>query len=226
MKYGIEYLRNSMRKEGYELISKEYSSVKKMDYMCNKGHKSSMLPCNWFGGKRCPTCKFIKIGNLKRLDFNVVEESFSANNFLLLSTVTDYKDNETKIKYICPNGHNHSTSWTKWQQNRRCPSCSKNAKVHYNDVKRSFENANYTLISKEYHRKTKLEYIYVIMDINIVLVGGIGSNVKDVLSVVLLKDLGLTIMVGKGESLLSHTVKLGKIRNINRIFVNAMEISV
>ena len=36
--YDINYLKVSMEKENYILLSTKYSSIKKMEYICNNGH--------------------------------------------------------------------------------------------------------------------------------------------------------------------------------------------
>lgn len=157
-KYTIEDIKKSMKSEGYTLLSAEYSSIRKMDYICPQGHKSSMLSCNWFGGKRCPVCKGIKIGNSKRMPFDIVKSSFETEGYVLLSEDSEYKNNRVKLRYRCPKGHTHGVAWTKWQQGRRCPFCAKNSKVHYKDVKLSFELEGYKLFSLKYEYNGKLEY--------------------------------------------------------------------
>lgn len=83
-----------MLKENYTLLSTEYSSVRKLEYICDKGHKSSMLSSNWIKGRRCPKCKAINIGNYKRPQFGVIERSFKFEGYVLLSKESDYKNNE------------------------------------------------------------------------------------------------------------------------------------
>jgi len=122
-KYTIDDIKLSMKKEDYILISDNYSSTKKLKYICPKGHKESMLSCNWNIGRRCPVCKGIKIGNNKRLDFNVIKKAFKSEGYVLVTNEFEYKNNKTKLKYICPEGHTHNISWTKWQQGKRCRYC-------------------------------------------------------------------------------------------------------
>lgn len=122
--YSIDYLRTSMEAVGYSLLSDRYSSIRKMHYVCNKGHKSAMTVCNWVKGRRCPICKAIKIGDIKRIDFNTVQKAFELERYNLLTTEPDYKSNKTKLKYVCPIGHTHSIDWSHWQQGRRCPICA------------------------------------------------------------------------------------------------------
>lgn len=157
-RYTIEDIKLSMKKEGYILLSDTYSSTKKLIYICNKGHYSSMLSCNWNKGRRCPMCKDSRIRNKLKLDFNVIKKSFKSENYILLSEESEYKNNRTKLEYICSLGHKHNMGWSHWQQGKRCPSCAKNSKIHYEGVKRSFEVEGYILFSKEYDYKTKLNY--------------------------------------------------------------------
>ena len=158
-KYTIDDIRLSMSKEGYILKSTIYSSINKLEYICDKGHSSSMLSCNWNGGRRCPVCKGIAIGNEKRLDFNTVINSFESENYILLTKESEYVNNKTKLRYICYNGHEHCISWTKWQQGERCAHCAISSKIYFSDVKDSFNKEGYNLISKSYHYNKKLKYV-------------------------------------------------------------------
>lgn len=157
-KYNIIYLNKSMEDEGYKLLTNEYSSIKKMDYICNNGHKSAMIVNNWVKGRRCPSCKAIKIGNIKRMDFNIVKQSFQLEGFNLLSTEDNYKNNNTKLDYICSKGHKHSISWSHWQQGERCAYCCNKIPLSLLFIKNSFESCGYNITNKDYTSYDTLFY--------------------------------------------------------------------
>ena len=93
----------------------------------------------------------------KKLTYDFIKIEFEKEGYTLLST--EYKNANTKLDYICPNGHHHSTSWLNFQQKHFCPFCYGNTKLTYEYVKQEFEKAGYTLLSKEYiNNRQKLEY--------------------------------------------------------------------
>ena len=159
-KYNIEYIRKSMENEGYILISDTYSSTKKLKYVCSKGHRNSMIVCNWVKGKRCPECSKEKMGINRRIDFNTIIKSFESEGYVLLSDGLHYSNNRHKLDYICPRGHKHNISWTKWQQGERCYYCNGSVKKTIEDVREGFEKEGYVLLTTDYiNSRSKLEYI-------------------------------------------------------------------
>jgi len=61
VKLTIEFVRESFKKYGYELLTKKYvNSYQKLDYICSEGHKHFITWNNWQHGYRCPTCATIK----------------------------------------------------------------------------------------------------------------------------------------------------------------------
>jgi hypothetical protein len=94
----------------------------------------------------------------KRLTYEFVKTEFEKEDYILLSK--EYKNNHTKLDYMCPNGHEHSITWNKWQTGKRCPYCAGNAKLTIEFVRKSFESEGYILLSNSYvGNKTKLRYI-------------------------------------------------------------------
>lgn len=95
----------------------------------------------------------------KRLHYGFVKEQFEIEGFVLLSK--EYKNWKTKLEYLCPSGHTHSISYHNWKKGYRCPYCANDKKrKHIDEIKKSFELYNYTLLSSDYiNNKSKLEYI-------------------------------------------------------------------
>ena len=57
----IEYIKESLEKEDYTLVSKEYTNNNiKLDYVCSNKHQHSMKWNKWQQGRRCPICRAIK----------------------------------------------------------------------------------------------------------------------------------------------------------------------
>ena len=113
----IEYIKESFAKEGYELLTKIYKNAfQKLEYRCPNGHYDEIIWNNWQQGKRCPICA----GN-KKLDIKFIREQLAKEGYQLLST--EYKNNQQKLEYICPKGHQGSISYRSFQQGHRCPKC-------------------------------------------------------------------------------------------------------
>lgn len=64
----------------------------------------------------------------KKLTIEFVKTSFESEGYLLLDTV--YINSQTKLEYICPNGHNHNIKWNDWQNGHRCSICYKNNNIN------------------------------------------------------------------------------------------------
>lgn len=57
VRHTLEFVKASFEKEGYVLLSKEYSNgYQKLDYRCSEGHEHSIAWGNWNQGQRCPSC--------------------------------------------------------------------------------------------------------------------------------------------------------------------------
>lgn len=126
---GIEKVRSSLLKEGYILLETQYANANTpMQCVCNNGHRIIIYWSNWYRGIRCPCCA----GN-NRNNIDDIKDEFTKDNYTLLST--RYKNNNTKLNYICPLGHRHSISYANWSKGRRCPICAlinHSGENHYN----------------------------------------------------------------------------------------------
>jgi hypothetical protein len=95
---------------------------------------------------------------MKKLTYEFVRNNFEENGYVLLSK--EYRNSRTKLYYTCSKGHKHSIKWNDWKEKHRCPSCSGNAKLTLDRIKKSFEQEDYILLSEEYEGAfTKLDYI-------------------------------------------------------------------
>jgi hypothetical protein len=73
---------------------------------------------NFRQGSRCAECK----GN-KRKTIEHVRRVFQIEGYILLSS--KYKNSHSPLEYRCPNGHINKTTWTEFDQGRRCPDCGR-----------------------------------------------------------------------------------------------------
>ncbi len=93
----------------------------------------------------------------KKLTYEFVKSNLDKEGYKLLDK--EYKNSQSKLKYRCPRNHVHSISWDNWKQGYRCPYCVGVNKPSFEEVKNSFENDGYTLLSNKYvNNITKLKY--------------------------------------------------------------------
>jgi len=77
-----------------------------------------------------------------------IKKHFKKEGYELLSK--KYINNKTKLKVICPEGHDWCPSYFQFQQGNRCLYCSGKKKHSYSYIKEQIEKENYRLLSKEY----------------------------------------------------------------------------
>jgi hypothetical protein len=91
----------------------------------------------------------IKKSNSK-LNFNDIKQYVSTiTGYKLLSN--SYKNNTTKLKFECPNGHIFDMDWNHFKRGQRCSECDITKKKTYNEVKNYIESFDgYKLLSNTY----------------------------------------------------------------------------
>lgn len=158
-KLTYEFVKSQFEKENYKLLSDKYTNAhSKLKCICPNGHEYSVAWNKWQQKRRCPYCFNNKIGKIKRLDFNIIKNSFEKEGYTLLTK--KYKNAHQKLKYICPKKHEHSISWNAWQRGKRCPYCVGNGKLTIDFVKKEFVKEKYILLSKNYkNSQQKLYYV-------------------------------------------------------------------
>jgi len=153
VKYTINFIRSEFEKENYKLISTVYEDcMSKLNYICPNGHAHNITWNEWNNhGNRCPYC-----AGVARLTTDYVKDKFEIEGYELLTK--DYVNSSQKLKYKCPNGHVHSTSWNNWRGGYRCYHCFGNIQPTIEEVNQKFKNENYVLLSNNYvNNKSKLK---------------------------------------------------------------------
>jgi len=116
-KLTIEFIKSEFKKEGYILLTKRYkNSNQKLEYICPNGHEHQIAWLKWQAGRRCSYCS----GKIKKT-IEFIRSEFKKENYKLLTT--KYINSDQKLDYVCPKGHKHQITWTKWRQKQRCPFC-------------------------------------------------------------------------------------------------------
>lgn len=154
-KYTIEQIRISFEAEGYQLLTTDYKNTKqKLEFICPQGHNHFTTWDYWNGKRklRCGKCKYVT--------FEQVKKSFESESYQLLSL--EYINNISPLEYICPKGHKHNITWSRWQYGIRCSKCvNSNIKENkYNIIKDLFKMEGYQLLSNVYKdNNQKLDFI-------------------------------------------------------------------
>lgn len=95
---------------------------------------------------------------MRRLTYEFVKNQFEKEGYELLSG--KYINCKQKLVYRCPNGHEHSISWSGWKKGRRCPYCfNDKRRLSIEFIKNEFTKEGYKLLDERYvNANTKLNY--------------------------------------------------------------------
>ncbi len=114
-----------------------------INFVCDNGHENTTTMLSLNNNHGCSICS----GN-KKLTYEFVKAEFEKRNFTMVSTV--YVNARTKIDVICDKGHKLTMTYDGFSQGSQCVHCLGSAKHEYTNVKKSFEDENYILLSTEY----------------------------------------------------------------------------
>lgn len=150
-KLTIEEVREYIENEGYKLISETYVNNKdKLKIKCPNGHYFEMSFNCFKKGYRCKICS----DNNKRNNIKEIKTFIENEDYILLSN--EYKNNTSKLKILCPKGHEFEMSWDSFNGGHRCPICS--GRVSIKEVEEFIDKEGYKLISDKYIRaKDKID---------------------------------------------------------------------
>jgi hypothetical protein len=110
-----EIVREFFIAAGYTPLGEYQKSADKIPYICPQGHHHLITWNSFKNGCRCPECQ----GKIIR--HKDVELAFAADGYELLD---EYKNSHTHMRYVCPEGHQHSIIWDAFKQGVRCPYCA------------------------------------------------------------------------------------------------------
>jgi hypothetical protein len=147
-------------KRGYTILitENEYTNgTAKINFKCDKGHITDTNVVALKNGHGCNVCS----GN-KKLTYEQVKTKFEEYGYTMISTT--YFNARTQMEVKCQNGHLTSICYDDVTHSKGpsngCKYCSGCAPCEYEDVKKAFENENYTLLSTEYINAHKhLEFV-------------------------------------------------------------------
>lgn len=136
---------------GFDLVSDEYKNYStKLEIRCSKHgiFKSS------YGNFRvtshgCPKCGS-EIGASKQaFSIEFVKSIAKEDGFRILDG--EYKNNNTKLTFVCPKGHKFKSVWSSYYNGgNRCPTCSRRKKHTIEYARSIFNEAGFELLEKKY----------------------------------------------------------------------------
>lgn len=153
-KLEYEFIREQFEKSGWTLLSKKYiNSKKKLNVMCDNGHKIKVRYDQFKDGIGCSICSFDK----KRLSIDFVKSELEKYGFILISK--KYISAIKKIKIKCKEGHITTTTWSIWKEHKSCSECSNNKKrISLGIILNKLNILGIYLLSKHYtNNKQKLK---------------------------------------------------------------------
>jgi len=117
-KKDIDEIRKAFSDVGYTLLSDTYKNNKvPLDFICDKGHTTTIRWANFVSGQRCGKCS-----SNKRLSYKEVKEAFESRGYKLLTK--DYINKEQKLNIVCPNGHKSEMTYGSFNyQSSDCKKC-------------------------------------------------------------------------------------------------------
>jgi hypothetical protein len=120
-KANISEIKLFFQKNGCALLSKEYSSKEKLEYVCSCGNRSKALWGNFKHHPRCLLCRNKRVNRFKLVGIEKSKEIFKNHGWVLLEK--EYKNNQTKMAAICPCGKPHKISLDVVKRGVLCPKC-------------------------------------------------------------------------------------------------------
>lgn len=163
-KLTFDFVVNEFKKEGCELLEKEYkNSSTKMKYICGCGNKSEISYDNFKTGHRCMSCAIIKRTERRRTAYSEVEKIFKERGCELLSK--EYKNNRIPLKYICKCGRKAETTLGNFKKSNGCMRCRgdrtrRSKALGIEKARNIFEEGGCLLLEKEYtNARTPMLYV-------------------------------------------------------------------
>lgn len=163
-RFSYNYVYDCFIEQGCLLLSNIYKNKDSiMDYICSCGKESKISFSSFQSGSRCKECGYKKIGDKKRLPYQIVSNIFENNGCHLLSKT--YKNSNQKLLYICECGHEDEKDLYHFIRGQRCNFCACERKAtqfrhDYDFVYKQFSNKGFKLLSPIYYNMAQqLEYI-------------------------------------------------------------------
>lgn len=167
-KLDFSIIKKAFKNKGYILLSseKDYENCdSKLRYICKKHGEQIISYDKLRIGQGCKFCGYDKLANERKIDFKKVKEYFKGRNYVLLSNESEYKNNLSKLRFVCPKHGEQLITFASLKKGSGCNLCGiestkEKQKLDYNLVKEIFEKNQYILLSKNYiNAHSKLSFV-------------------------------------------------------------------
>mgnify|MGYP003508907973 FL=1 len=95
----------------------------KLNFICNKGHKTTIVGQVFLKGGGCKECAYERSKKRTTLSQEYVSDFFKSNGCVLLSK---YENNHTPVKFICVCGKKSFIQFNNFYMGKRCRWCKSN----------------------------------------------------------------------------------------------------
>jgi len=143
----VERVTKAVEERGYALESFEGGAKSPLVLNCPKGHRWETCWDVFQRGGNCYACAG------QDLDPAIPRAAFESEGYTVLS---DYERWETKMRFICPEGHEHAMKWGKFKAGQRCGACKA---LNPQEAVDLFKAEGYELLDEWNHSAQKLRYV-------------------------------------------------------------------
>lgn len=154
-KITIDFIKEYSLKYNTVCISTEYINAhEKLKFICPENHEYSKNWNKFYFGERCKICS-------KKMPPTIeyIKEFALKDDTICESKQCDYINNESKLKFICPLGHEYNCNWANFRIGNRCSICSPTKKKTIEEIKEYALLDGTQCISDTYIYKEKLNFI-------------------------------------------------------------------
>lgn len=115
-----EYIYNYFHEYGYELLCEYKYNKQRLKLKCPKGHITQKLTYDSFrrGNCRCPECK-----PRFKYSYEDFKKALEKEGYKLISPSSEYVNVGSKLKTMCPKGHEYIVSFGHFLGGNRCTKC-------------------------------------------------------------------------------------------------------
>jgi len=156
-------LKKFFEDNGCELLEEEYKGAHlKVKYKCICGNISKIRVDSFKYGNRCTECGILKRADIKRHSYKYVKEYFEEHGCKLLEK--EYKNDKTKMKYICSCERIGKIRFADFKEGRRCKGCgdersAETQKFSFEYANKYFEDRGCELLEDSYiNNSIKMKY--------------------------------------------------------------------
>ena len=122
----LNILRKRCEELNYILITSEYKNNKtKLDIICDKGHNWHPTFDNFINkNRKCRKCADIQNALNQKEKWEDIVNLVESYGYKLLSEESEYKNQDSKLKALCPNNHKYEFYINNFKKGKRCNQCN------------------------------------------------------------------------------------------------------